>query len=630
MTPRGRWMALPGLVGLFLGVLRGQAELSLLSMAVLIWLAVEWAMFSWRVWVELPQLQIERTVNGRAEPTGLLWAGRVVTITVRVTLPSRRRSDGTTVVPSLRRRDGLLSIGPLVLFRDVVPENIEVLERVTRLKNVPLLRSPRRSSEDHQPVANEHCFSEDSEAVAHPEPLAANEFLVRERSTTVTFTYTARVRSAGQVVLPGLRLTLKDAQGFFLAERFVALPQTFRVLPAYAEAGDVHPLVKRTNSLPQHGIHRLQRSGLGSELLELREYVPGDPPKAIAWKVSARRDKLMTRQYESEVPVRVQLFLDGSISTRLGGFGSRLLDQMTYVAASVARASISVGDPVGAMLFDERGAKRLPPQGGERGFYRLLDALADFSINPAPPAQSLTPPMIAAAMSLAGERYPELLDGRVNQVPFTIFPILPWNRRRFRERFLLSGVLAEVFQLTALEQVRMMHEPSFMAGQVQRFLTQAGVAWMEPLVAGHEWWNADHLRTATLAEALVKGVTHARDNEVFVILADLLDSAAEISGLLPAVKMALGRHHRVAFVCPSPTFRRPTISSTEPATDTVDDLVAAAEQLKARDLATGLQRELRRLGAAVTCSGEKAAIHMVLSEMEIARTGRMSPTGVRR
>ena len=94
--------------------------------------------------------------------------------------------------------------------------------------------------------------------------------------------------------------------------------------------------------------------------------------------------------------------------------------------------------------------------------------------------------------------------------------------------------------------------------------------------------------------------------------------------------MALGRHHRVAFVCPSPTFRRPTISSTEPATDTVDDLVAAAEQLKARDLATGLQRELRRLGAAVTCSGEKAAIHMVLSEMEIARTGRMSPTGVRR
>ena len=89
MTARGRWMALPGLVGLFLGVLRGQAELSLLSLSVLVWLAVEWSLFSWRVWVELPRVQIERTVNGRSEPTGLLWAGRTVTITVRVTMPSR-------------------------------------------------------------------------------------------------------------------------------------------------------------------------------------------------------------------------------------------------------------------------------------------------------------------------------------------------------------------------------------------------------------------------------------------------------------------------------------------------------------------------------------------------------------
>ncbi len=623
MTPRGRWMALSGLVGLFLGVLRGQAELSLLSLSVLVWLSVEWALFHWRVWVELPQLQIERTVNGRSEPTGLLWAGRMVTITVQVTMASRRRSGlaGSLVdwlsVLSSPITSG--SISPLVLLRDVAPENIEVLASGTEAARRRGTSSVR-SSEDGRGV--------------HPternRPLDANEFLLRERSRSVTFTYTARVRAAGQIALPGMRLTMKDAQGFFLAERFVPLPQTFRVLPAYAEAGDVHSLVKRTNSLPQHGIHRLQRSGLGSELLELREYVPGDPPKAIAWKVSARRDKLMTRQYESEVPVRVQLFLDGSINTRLGGFGCRLLDQTTYVAASVARAAISVGDPVGAMLFDERGAKRLPPQGGERGFYQLLDALADFSINPAPPAQSLTPQMIATAMSLAGERYPELLDGRVNQVPFTIFPVLPWNRHRFRERFLLAGVLAEVFQLTALEQVRMMHEPSFMAGYVQRFLMQAGVAWMEPLVAGHDGWSADQVQTETLAEALVKGVTHARDNEVFVILADLLDCAPGISGLLPAVKMALGRHHRVAFVCPSPTFRRPTITSTEPATDSVEDLVAAAEQIKMRELATGLQRELRRLGAAVTCSGEKEAIHMVLSEMEIARTGRMSSAGVRR
>ena len=581
-------MALPGLVGLFLGVLRGQAELSLLSLSVLVWLAVEWSLFSWRVWVELPRVQIERTVNGRSEPTGLLWAGRTVTITVRVTMPSRRR-------------DGLFSLGPLVLIHDVVPENMEV---------VSSRRGDRRPDE---------------------EQLDGNQFELRSRISSVAFTYSARVRAAGQVVLPGVRLSLKDAQGFFLVERFIKRPQTFRVLPAFAVAGDMQSLVKRMNSLPQHGIHRLQRSGLGSELLELREYVSGDPPKAIAWKVSARRDKLMTRQYESEVPVRVQLFIDGSMSTRLGGYGCRLLDQMTFVAASVARAAISVGDPVGAMLFDERGTRRLPPQGGERGFYRLLDALADFSITPAPLSQPLSQRMVSAAMSLAGERHPELLDRRVNQVSFTLWPLFPWSRRRFREQFLLAGVLAEVFQLSASQQIEMVHDPEFMAEQVQRFLMLSGVAWMDPadavfdrrVVAGGD-------RMESLGAALVKGVSHARDNEVFVILADLLECAPALERLLPAVKMALGRHHRVAFVCPSPTFRRPTAASTEPQSDSADDLVAAAEQIRVRELATGLQRELRRLGAAVTYSGEDEAIHLVLSEMEIARSGRMSLAGVRR
>jgi uncharacterized protein (DUF58 family) len=171
---------------------------------------------------------------------------------------------------------------------------------------------------------------------------AGNEVNVKARFDTFEFSYTARVRGAGRLRLPGFRIVLQDAQGFFRLERFIPLVQVFRVLPAYADVGETQPLVKRINSLPQHGIHRLQRSGMGSELLELREYVDGDPPKSIAWKVSARRDKLMTRQYESEVPVRLQLFLDGSIGTRVGGFGLRLLDQLTYVGASVARTAISV------------------------------------------------------------------------------------------------------------------------------------------------------------------------------------------------------------------------------------------------------------------------------------------------
>jgi uncharacterized protein (DUF58 family) len=569
MTGLARWLALPSLAGLYLGILRGQTGLALLSLSVLLWLTVEWLLFTWRVWLELPHLQFERSVNGRDEPTGLLWAGRLVTVSIRVT-----SSSG--------------SIGPVLQIRDVVPENMEVTD-------------------------NDH------------------DVTVKSRFRAFTFSYTARVRGAGRLRLPGFRIVLQDAQGFFRCERFIPLVQVFRVLPAYADVGETHPLVKRVNSLPQHGIHRLQRSGMGSELLELREYADGDPPKSIAWKVSARRDKLMTRQYESEVPVRVQLFLDGSIGTRVGGFGLRLLDQLTYVGASVARTAISVGDPVGAVLFDERGQQRVAPQGGERGFHRLLEAMSDFCVNPAPIPDRLSPTLLTFALSVASEQFPELLELKVNQVPFTLFPILPWNSRRHRDRCLLAGVLAELYQMSPMKHVQLMHDDALMATFTQHFLSQTGLSWITPVVAIRGRGFHDGMaRMELLSEALTKAVLHAKDNEVFVVLADLLECAPGISHLLPAVKMVLARHHRIAFVCPTPTFKRPTLNSTEISSTSADDLLFVAEQTRTRDLAVRLQRELRRVGAATAFAGEQNAIQLVLSEMEIARTGRMSPAGGRR
>ena len=566
MTGLARWLALPGIAGLFFGVLRAQPTLALLSFSVLLWLLAEWLLFTWRVWVELPHLQFQRTVNGRTEPNGLVWAGRTIQVSVRVS-----STRGT--------------IAPPLIIRDVVPENMDVIK-------------------------------------------AEHEVRVTKEFNAFTFSYSAKVRGAGRMRLPGFRIVMQDAQGFFQCERFIPQLQNFRVLPAYAEVGDTQPLVKRINSLPQHGIHRLQRSGMGSELLELREYVDGDPPKSIAWKASARRDKLMTRQYESDVPVRVQLFLDGSVGTRVGGFGLRLLDQMTYVGASVARTAISAGDPVGAVLFDERGDRRVSSQSGERGFHRLLEAMSDFCVNPAPIPDRLSPTLMTFALSVASEQFPELLDSKVNQIPFTLFPILPWSARRQRSRFLLAGVLAELYRMSPAKHVQLMHDDGLMATFTQHFLSQTGLSWMNPVVAIRGRGFHDGIaRMEMLSQALTTAVMLARDNEVFVVLADLIECAPSISHLLPAVKMVLARHHRIAFVCPTPTFKRPTPASTELTSTAAEDLLFAAEQTRTRDLSTRLQRDLRRLGATVAFAGEANAIQLVLSEMQLARSGRSGMRG---
>jgi uncharacterized protein (DUF58 family) len=563
MTVAGRWMTIAGLLGATLGLARGQTGLAVLSLTVLVWLMAEWLWFSWRLWRHCGQLQFERSVNGRSEDFSTLQAGRLITVEVRLTMRKGRMS-------------------PPIRIRDSIPENATV---VNNGHQVRILSNFQRT----------------------------------------VFRYEARICGAGQIRLPGFRLVIEDAQGLFRAERFVPCPQVFRVLPAWVEAGEHRPLIKRSNALPQHGIHRLQRAGMGGELLELREYVAGDPPKSIAWKVSARRDRLMTRQYESEVPIRLQLFVDGSISTRIGGFGERLLDQITYVAASVARSAISSGDLVGLTTFDERGMQRRTPVAGERGFLRILQDLADFSVNPAPLPDRLTPLLQQTAMTVCREQFPELLDARYNRVPAFWAPWLPWRRRHFYERCQLAGILSHLYAMPPLRHVQLIEDDALLATFTQHFLSQQGLAWLTPVVSIRGRGFHDGVaRLELLADSIRNAVAHARDNELFVICSDLLENTHSISHLMPALRLARARHHRVAVVCPTPSFRRPSRASVEIVSDAPEDLLLVAEQMRCRELAEQLQGALRQAGVSITFSGEQQAIRMILTELDLARTGRTS------
>jgi uncharacterized protein (DUF58 family) len=455
-------------------------------------------------------------------------------------------------------------------------------------------------------------------------PPTRQETVMRVGSESLSLTYQANLAAAGRLNMPGVRLVLEDMYGLFREHRFREFPQTYRVLPGYYESGELRPTVKRHNSLPRHGIHRLQRSGMGSELLELREYVPGDPPKSIAWKVSARRDKLLTRQYESEVPVRVHLIVDGSVPTRIGGYGFRLLDQINFVAASVAQAAIAVGDPVDCLLVDESGWQRLPWFNGDRGLMELLKALADFSIKAPPTASAVTPYMKQTAMMLAHERYPELMDPRYNVVPFTF-------RSDYRRRFRLVSLIAALYDLSPRDQAACMLSDGPLAQPLQRLLVDIGMPWMAPVLpAPEEPTRQSQTRMEWISRAMLRSIMHAHDNEVFVILADLMSAATNLEALSRTVKLAIAKHHRVAFVCPTTTFMRPKAEAVLPRSQVVGDLLQAAERTRVRDCSLRLKRELSQWGAAVSFSGEQTAVRMLLAEIDTARTGRSHSVGLRR
>src|ERR1041385_8958242 len=62
------------------------------------------------------------------------------------------------------------------------------------------------------------------------------------------------------------------------------------------------------------GLHRSPRKGFSVEFAEYRPYLPGDDLRHIDWKILARADRLMIRQFEEETNLRATLVLDVSRS----------------------------------------------------------------------------------------------------------------------------------------------------------------------------------------------------------------------------------------------------------------------------------------------------------------------------
>jgi uncharacterized protein (DUF58 family) len=116
--------------------------------------------------------------------------------------------------------------------------------------------------------------------------------------------------------------------------------------------------------------------GEGETLKELREHVPGDPFKRIAWKASARRGTLLVREMEREERDIVWLVLDASVELWAGEEGKSPLDFAVDEVGGIAARHLARGDKVGLAIFASRIRTWLEPDGGPQQASRIVAALA--------------------------------------------------------------------------------------------------------------------------------------------------------------------------------------------------------------------------------------------------------------
>src|SRR5690606_25827486 len=123
------------------------------------------------------------------------------------------------------------------------------------------------------------------------------------------------------------------------------------------------------------GAHR-RRSRGASDFRELRDYQVGDAFKHVAWKASAKRGKLVVREFEQNEREVVWLLVDVSVELWAGVSGKSPLDVTLDRVGLLARQHIEQGDRVGLALIGARRLAWLTPRGGAAQLGAILEALS--------------------------------------------------------------------------------------------------------------------------------------------------------------------------------------------------------------------------------------------------------------
>lgn len=169
------------------------------------------------------------------------------------------------------------------------------------------------------------------------------------------------------VQYPG-RLSLVARQGRLTAGRAV------KVYPNLRETEKYEALARR-GRLQQMGIRSAKMRGGGSEFESLREYVPGDEYKKIDWSATARRGKLITRQYEAERSQNIVLLLDTGRTMLQPVQKMAKLDFVVNTALMLAYVAAGSDDKVGLMAFDAEVRAWLPPAKSRAQVAQILENL---------------------------------------------------------------------------------------------------------------------------------------------------------------------------------------------------------------------------------------------------------------
>ena len=182
-------------------------------------------------------------------------------------------------------------------------------------------------------------------------------------------------RRVGRFGIHGLSLEVQGNPGLYEVPLTFANPFGVEVMPrAYlafahqARGGRSHRGADRGRPGPV--------AGDGEQLRELREHRAGDALRRVAWKATAKRGRLMVREYEREERDVVWFVLDASVELGAGSPGYTPLDRAIDEVSGYVTRHAARGDRIGLAVVGARTLNLLKADRGISHTTRLLQVLS--------------------------------------------------------------------------------------------------------------------------------------------------------------------------------------------------------------------------------------------------------------
>ncbi len=193
--------------------------------------------------------------------------------------------------------------------------------------------------------------------------------------------YHVRPRQRGNFAFGDLNLRWRGPLGLVIRQGRVPAAGPVKVYPNLLDVRR-YDLLLRQNRLQELGLRHARLLGQGTEFERLREYQPDDDFRRVNWKATARHNRPMTVEYETERSQNVVAVLDTARMMQSPVAQIAKLDYVINAVLLLTYVATGKGDKVGLMTFADEVGLWLNARQGRGQFYRVLETL--YAVKPQP------------------------------------------------------------------------------------------------------------------------------------------------------------------------------------------------------------------------------------------------------